>query len=260
MMSQIVIDNIGTQYYITEDGRCYNAATHRFLNGTIHMRGFREYVLPLRNAEGKIYKHKKTYAHNLVAEAFLPKPKTDQKLYIIHKDGNKLNNHVDNLCWVSRQMSTAVGGTVTQEQKEQFAEAAVFQAVYCFNKNREIVGKYKNLLAASLATGVSEKEIMAAASKKELSRVNDFYFSFAPTLENIRFYDKQQKQKVIYQYSLTGKYINKYESVGLAARSIGKASYASLISQCARGKCASAFGFVWKYEEDIVSSLNESQS
>nr|DAU32051.1 MAG TPA: homing endonuclease [Caudoviricetes sp.] len=259
MMSQIVIDNIGTHFYITEDGRCYNSDTHRFLNGTVHMRGFREYVLRIKDAEGKL-KYKKTYAHNLVAEAFLPKPKTDKKLYVIHKDGNKLNNHVDNLCWVSRQTSTAVGGTVTQEQKEQFADATVFQSVYCFNRNREIVAKYKNLLAASLATGVSEKEIMTAASQKELSRVNDFYFSFAPTLENVRFYEKQQKQKAVYQYSLTGKYINKYESVGLAARSIGKPNGASQISECARGKCASALGFVWKYEEDIVSSLNESQS
>jgi hypothetical protein len=39
------------------------------------------------------------YAHRLVAEAFIPNP---NNLEIInHKDGNKLNNNIDNLEWVS---------------------------------------------------------------------------------------------------------------------------------------------------------------
>ena len=35
--------------------------------------------------------------HELVAEAFIPNP--DRKKYVIHKDGNKLNNEADNLEW-----------------------------------------------------------------------------------------------------------------------------------------------------------------
>lgn len=37
--------------------------------------------------------------HKLVANAFIPN--TDNKPYINHKDSNKLNNHVDNLEWVT---------------------------------------------------------------------------------------------------------------------------------------------------------------
>ena len=32
-MQQIVVNNISTTYYITEDGKCYNELTGKFLKG-----------------------------------------------------------------------------------------------------------------------------------------------------------------------------------------------------------------------------------
>lgn len=42
-----------------------------------------------------------TYVHMLVANTFINKPNSIAKLVVNHKDGNKWNNTVDNLEWVS---------------------------------------------------------------------------------------------------------------------------------------------------------------
>ncbi|PCE66623.1 HNH endonuclease [Sediminicola luteus] len=42
------------------------------------------------------------YVHKLVAQHFIKKDSDEQK-YVIHKDYDKTNNHVDNLKWVTRK-------------------------------------------------------------------------------------------------------------------------------------------------------------
>lgn len=55
-------------------------------------------TLPLR----PYGKSKTFYVHKLVAELFIPK-KSDDKLYVIHKDYNKSNNYVENLQWATQK-------------------------------------------------------------------------------------------------------------------------------------------------------------
>lgn len=80
-------------YTISDGGEVFNTSTNRPLKGSLGENGYRYFRLSKNN--------KKTmfYGHRLVAEAFLDNP--NNLPVVNHKDGNKLNNNVSNLEWVS---------------------------------------------------------------------------------------------------------------------------------------------------------------
>ena len=55
------------------------------------------YTLNVRGYHSVGIKRRTYMVHRLVAIAFIPNP--ENKEFVNHKDGNKLNNHVDNLEW-----------------------------------------------------------------------------------------------------------------------------------------------------------------
>lgn len=96
-MKQLIINNIKTDYDIDENGIIFSHKTNKILKGSIFNTGYRMVRLTING-------QKKAYAvHRLVAENFIP---NDQKMPIVnHKDGNKLNNNVDNLEWVTQSQN-----------------------------------------------------------------------------------------------------------------------------------------------------------
>lgn len=80
-------------YEITTDGQVINKKTGRVLKGQPNAKGY------LRVSISK----KLMFVHRLVAEKYIPNP--DNLPQVNHKDGNKLNNSVENLEWVSNQQN-----------------------------------------------------------------------------------------------------------------------------------------------------------
>lgn len=82
-------------YLIYNDGRIYSIKKDKFLNIGNHLdgRGYRE--VRLWKDGKRYYKH----LHRLLAEAFLENPHNLRT--VNHKDGNKLNNSLDNLEWMN---------------------------------------------------------------------------------------------------------------------------------------------------------------
>ena len=241
-MKNIIIDNISTSYFITEDGKCYNSITNKYLKGQENYKNH-YFTYNLTMPDGS---KKRCYAHRLVANAYL-EPPAAQDAQINHKDGNKLNNCIDNLEWVTPQENA---------QYAIKAQLRKFEHVFCFNEDKKLVAEYLTIPEASKAVGLSPAIISQELNKEIKTLSGGFYWSREKEIGEIKNYINNGKSKPVNQYDLKGKFIMTYPSTGTAARAIGVNS-SSHIGECCRGKIKQYKGFVWRYVEDIVSTSNE---
>ena len=106
-------------YMISTFGRVWSVRSKMFL--TLHTRSAScpYYSVILKKGPRK----RNANVHRLVAEAFIPR--IEGKNIVNHIDGNKLNNRVDNLEWVTPQENTqhasSLGLLVTPPERTQVA-------------------------------------------------------------------------------------------------------------------------------------------
>lgn len=84
------------KYLITEEGEVYSTYRDRYLKKYAAQCGY--YMINIKLYGEATRPH---YIHRLVAETFIPK--IEGKTFVNHKDGNKLNNSVENLEWCTNQ-------------------------------------------------------------------------------------------------------------------------------------------------------------
>ena len=87
------------EYSVSSYGRIRNDRSGKISNGHETGHGYKKFGFWRNNMEVG-----KAYIHRLVAEAFLEKASGDTE--VNHKDGNRANNHIDNLEWVSSSGNT----------------------------------------------------------------------------------------------------------------------------------------------------------
>jgi hypothetical protein len=85
------------RYYVSRCGQVLSTlGSPHVLHPTPQTKGYLQLGFPVHGGKMKRY-----MVHRLVAERFLPQiPGKDQ---VNHKDGNQINNHVNNLEWVTNR-------------------------------------------------------------------------------------------------------------------------------------------------------------
>lgn len=97
-MKEITFEDLQQRYKITKDGNVINKTTGKIKSFYISNNGYKRVSLWI---DGK---QKKMSIHRLVALTYIPNPNNLPQ--INHKDGNKLNNNVDNLEWCNQEHNT----------------------------------------------------------------------------------------------------------------------------------------------------------
>lgn len=83
-------------YEISNLGRVKNRKTNKILKGDINNYGYYRIRLEIKG------RRKRYFRHRLVAEHFIHNDDIENKKFVNHIDGDKSNNTVDNLEWVTQ--------------------------------------------------------------------------------------------------------------------------------------------------------------
>lgn len=143
-------------YEISNTGQVRSVRTGRILKPEINNSGYCKIGL------SKDGIRKKVFVHRLVGNAFIPNPK--KKPQIDHIDGNKLNNRVDNLRWVTGKENS--NNPITKQKLEK--------AVQQFDKNGIVVATYPSATEVERVLGFLHSNI-SLACKKGVKRYGYFW-------------------------------------------------------------------------------------
>lgn len=235
MWKTIVIDGIITNYEVCDDGRVRNISTKKelkkqFGNGYWH-------------CTIQVNKHnKRCRIHRLVASAFIPNP--EDKPFVNHKDGNRTNNSVENLEWVTPSENTR------HAVKQGLFQSGKNRPVIQYNMDGDKMLCFQSIAEAERETGTLGSKITLCCQRKRRS-ANDFQWRYADDKQDVeRIQKKWWSGKKVAQYDINGNFIAIYNSYSEAARAVGGQN--SCICLCCDGRQKTHKGYVWKIVEEIV--------
>lgn len=127
-------------YEISNFGRVRNKATKQILKGRLSKSGYLQVSIKLNETQ----KFSNRYIHRLVAIYWIDNP--ENKKEVNHIDGNKENNHILNLEWVTpaenQKYRHKLGNNKTSQRK-----------VGKFDKDGNLIVKYDSIVEAAASEG-----------------------------------------------------------------------------------------------------------
>lgn len=225
------------KYTISQDGRVFSLLSNRYLTLNKDLHGY--FKIGLKHRE-KVH----SYAvHRIVAETYIPNPQNYE--IVNHKDGNKLNNKVDNLEWCTySQNSIHACDTGIREAYKR----PVIQ--YDLDKNK--IEEFSSIKDASIKTCISTGPI-GKCCRGEIENCRGFIFVFKEDESKIRLSNKNRR--VIQIDPTTKETIGTFENVTEAS------DYAEVLPKfmikCCRNADFVYKGYIWKYADDDTKSVNK---
>lgn len=239
MWKKIIDKGIITDYSVSDSGEVRRDTNNYMMKPYIQ----HEYA----HVTLQINKRAKRFnIHRLVAIAFIPNP--ENKPYVNHIDGNKINNCVNNLEWVTSAENAqhAVRTGLRQPTREK--------EVVQFGLDGKKICEYKSLAEAARMTNSSVAKI-SVCCQGQREQHNGFQWRYknecCENLQPIKEYRTKKKQVAQVDVK-TGEVIAVYDSLQAAARAVNgsHSAISNIINHKKQTKTHKGFG--WKVVDEIV--------
>ena len=237
------IDEEESVYEISNMGRCRNTLRKHYKNKGIlkpkvnSKNGYCQYCL---THNGKLFYK---YLHRMVGETFIPCAEDMSVLDINHIDGNKQNNTVDNLEWVTRK-----------QNMEHAIETKLVKLTPCkvYDLHGNLVGEFR-----SVSDGVKhlcphlkgERVCLGAVNVVNIPNKQKYGHQWRTDdsipVEDI-FLTCKRGCKGVVQMSLDGEIIRIYDSMTQCLKELNKTD-GSRIKRCCDGKQETYLNYKWAW-------------
>lgn len=218
-MTNSTINDVGTVTNIkTGLRKAYNTNRQGYLSVALCMQG----------------KVKLEKVHRLVAQAFIPNP--ENKPQVNHKNGDKTDNRVENLEWVTNSENIRhayENGLCSMDYRKVKVTAYTLQGNF--------IKTYSSITQASNDLGVSAGNIVLCC-KGIYKYAKDYIFRYGECEDVIESTIK--KGFCVDMCDLDNNTIRTFKSYYEASKLTGIDK--SSIAKCCRGKANKAGGFIWK--------------
>ena len=185
---------------------------------------------------------KRMRVHRMVAMTFIDNP--ENKPYVNHINGNRADNNVENLEWVTPSENTQHAvetGLMNNGRK---------RAVIQYNLNGDKMATFESASEAARQTGCSQSKITMCC-KRQRQTANDYQWRYYDDIQDVQKVEKKFiTGKRVAQCDEDGNILNIYPSYKEAARAVNGTS--SAISRVCSGTNIRHKGYKWKLVEEIV--------
>lgn len=212
---KIIINDNPTCYSVSNEGRVRNDKKMTYLEGYIASNGYR--MVHLRYRIDKMCS-----VHRLVMKAFCPIPEMDD-LQINHKDGNKLNNNLNNLEW----------STALENMRHSFKtglQPKQLRPCHVYDLDGNYIAFFESVAEASVQLNIDATNILRCLNGLQ-THIHQYQFREYKK-EKIDKWSKPQNKKV-FVYNDEGEFIKTYNSQKECAQDFGVAE--SSISRFLKG-------------------------
>lgn len=223
-------------YLIYPSGKVFSLKTNKFLKfGDVGRKNDDSFykVVVLKNYLEQV---ETVRVHRLVAEAFIPNP--NGYPIVNHKDGNKGNNDVSNLEWVTYSQNNQHAydiGLKKGKRRIEDLEGIFNDYVSLEFSRKELEKKYSWYTSRGFNAYLREYA-------KKMGREDEFKYA----REHLKSSSNSRaKSKKVDQFSKDGSFITTWNSAVEAGNALKICN--GNISKCCRGLVKSAGGFIWKF-------------